>query len=162
MKKRQAILRWTCTAALALVLVACLLTMRFIGYAHYYPTERQVAAAVVSRGVLSLSYRSEASALIRDVSENVGFGRHGFRRPRWEFQVIHETGQDRYWLAISIPLWFPALLLAVPTVLLWRSHLRSRHVARLNLCPKCRYSLTDLPPGAPCPECGKDAAGPKP
>ncbi len=42
--------------------------------------------------------------------------------------------------------WFPLLLSASAL----RAHLRRR----LNLCPRCAYSLLNLPPNSPCPECG--------
>lgn len=41
-----------------------------------------------------------------------------------------------------------SLLLFAPKSL--RSHLRRRR----NLCPRCAYSLLNLPPNSPCPECG--------
>ncbi|MCH8270015.1 MAG: hypothetical protein IH985_02230 [Planctomycetes bacterium] len=51
---------------------------------------------------------------------------------------------------ISIPLWFPLLLLAAPTAWLWYTDRR----AKPWQCPKCRYDLRGLDGGV-CPECGK-------
>ncbi len=53
----------------------------------------------------------------------------------------------------ALPLWIPTLLTAIPSVLLWRAHLRRRR--RAGDCPVCGYSLAGLAPGAACPECGR-------
>lgn len=49
--------------------------------------------------------------------------------------------------AVYATLW--GLLLSFPAVL--RRIIRRRR----GLCPRCAYDLTGLPPGSPCPECGR-------
>ncbi len=55
------------------------------------------------------------------------------------------------WLA-GLPIAIPLISLAAIAVALWHPYFR-----RLKpfTCPKCNYSLTGLPAGAACPECGK-------
>lgn len=50
--------------------------------------------------------------------------------------------------------WFPLLLSA--------SALRSQLRRRRNLCPRCAYSVLNLPPNSPCPECGHHDGRPRP
>jgi len=52
--------------------------------------------------------------------------------------------------AFVLPLWFPFLLTAIPTAILWRLDCRR---ARPGHCAKCRYNLTGNVSGR-CPECG--------
>lgn len=52
---------------------------------------------------------------------------------------------------LSIPMWVPLALVALPTALAWRRHLRR---IPPDHCPRCRYNLAGLPPNSPCPECG--------
>jgi hypothetical protein len=56
---------------------------------------------------------------------------------------------------IEMPLWIPAALLAALALPMWWSVLHRRRAARAGTCPRCRYDLSGLPPGAPCPECGR-------
>jgi len=51
---------------------------------------------------------------------------------------------------VRVPFWMPLLLLAVPTVWLWRADRR----AKPWQCAKCRYDLRGLEGGV-CPECGE-------
>jgi len=57
-------------------------------------------------------------------------------------------GSGGRWFAF--PLWFVALVLAVPTAVMWWKD--SRRVR--GVCAKCGYSLAGLARDAPCPECG--------
>lgn len=54
----------------------------------------------------------------------------------------------------AMPLWFPFAVIGIPAGLLWRTDIRARRVARLNLCRRCGYNLAATAAAAPCPECG--------
>jgi hypothetical protein len=58
--------------------------------------------------------------------------------------------------ALSIPAWAPFLVMAVSTALGWKRRPTRRGAA--PICSRCRYDLSGLPSGSPCPEC---AAAPK-
>lgn len=62
-------------------------------------------------------------------------------------------------LAVSLPLWIPPLLTAIPAAFLWRGRLRFLRRRRAGECLRCGYALAGLPVdetgGKPtCPECG--------
>jgi hypothetical protein len=61
-----------------------------------------------------------------------------------------------------LPIWPLILLVSALTCAAWRLDILSRRRAMLNLCPKCRYDRTGLPPQAPCPECGAAPSPPAP
>ncbi len=73
---------------------------------------------------------------------------------KWAFNwlplIIPHADSGPYRLFV-LPLWIPALVIAVPTVFFWR---RSRRLAA-GYCRKCRYNLTGLPEPR-CPECGTE------
>jgi hypothetical protein len=51
----------------------------------------------------------------------------------------------------GLPLWSVFVAGAIASGLAHRSHLRQVRAPRA--CPSCRYDLSGLPPGSPCPEC---------
>ncbi len=58
---------------------------------------------------------------------------------------------------LTLPLWIPAALSAVPTAAAWHLHRLARrreHAARTHRCPRCGYDLAGIAPATPCPECG--------
>jgi hypothetical protein len=57
---------------------------------------------------------------------------------------------------LIIPLWLPVALSLVFTASVhWYDvYARRRALARINLCPKCKYDRAGLAAGAVCPECG--------
>ena len=61
---------------------------------------------------------------------------------------------------IFIPYWYFAVALGIPAGLLWIRFARARRVHKTHSCPKCNYSLTGLPAGSACPECGRGKATP--
>jgi hypothetical protein len=65
-----------------------------------------------------------------------------------EWWFLSETGSvQSVWAA---PLWMPLVGTLVPGIVLER---RTRHVR--GHCRVCRYDLSGLPGGSPCPECGQ-------
>ena len=88
------------------------------------------------------------------------------RGPRWNwYRAYAEPGGGPwvwwFWIRtyrgscdFGIPLWFPLLLVAIPTGYLWHTD-RARLVP--GRCPRCGYDLSGLPSGRGgvlCPECG--------
>lgn len=59
----------------------------------------------------------------------------------------------------AIPFWTPAALAFAITAIAWRLDTLATRLARLNLCPTCRYDRTGLAAGAVCPECGGGVIG---
>ncbi len=57
----------------------------------------------------------------------------------------------RYCWYVGVPMWLPLLVVAVPTVILWR---RSRPTPPCH-CSTCGYNLTGNASGV-CPECGTE------
>lgn len=89
-----------------------------------------------------------------------GYGWWAPDDPRWSMRIDFDArvAPNRRGFRpafFALPLWFPLALVAIPTSLLWRPHLRNRRLARIHLCPHCRYDLAATAPAAPCPECGK-------
>jgi hypothetical protein len=75
---------------------------------------------------------------------------------QWWFSLrrMNQVRSTSITTAISVPLWFLAILTAMPSFLIWR-HDRKRDP---NACSKCGYSRTGLPADRACPECGCAAA----
>lgn len=131
MSKRLTFIRWACTTGAVVALLA---------WSGSYCRAR------LENGHL------KASRTTRGMAD---FNGPMFIQPTWDFAGLQWTwGKWGAW-RISIPLWHVAILLSVPAALLWARHLRSRNVT--NPCPTCNYSLTGLPAGSACPECGKAA-----
>jgi hypothetical protein len=79
-----------------------------------------------------------------------GIAPSGLKWLRWEFESYY----DQYGRVVCIPLWAPALVLAIPTAILWRrDHMLTKR-ARAGRCPKCGYDRAGLAATIPCPECG--------
>jgi hypothetical protein len=57
--------------------------------------------------------------------------------------------------AVEVTLWPLPLLLTVLGVPVLRSGVRARRRALAGSCPSCGYDQRGIPPGSPCPECGK-------
>ncbi|MFN0133683.1 MAG: hypothetical protein ACKVW3_14290 [Phycisphaerales bacterium] len=77
------------------------------------------------------------------------------RSEPWSLQWLPRTsvwsGGAGRWHVLSLPLWIPLVLVAVPTA--W-GFVVSRRPKR-GQCPKCRYEVGES--GGQCPECGHAA-----
>ncbi len=70
--------------------------------------------------------------------------RYGFIRP------IAERVPSLKFSYVSLPLWLPLLVFAIPTAILWH---RDRRRSPPGHCQQCGYDLTGNESGV-CPECG--------
>jgi hypothetical protein len=68
---------------------------------------------------------------------------------RWNFAAHYYSTSDWF---IRIPLWMPLVAVATCVIFSWWPAPRRLDPLR---CSRCNYSLVDLTPGTPCPECGK-------
>lgn len=143
-KKRWAILRWSCTACLAVVLAAYAFTIRYTAIVLWgYNDDRAVQ---LSSGFISARWAFAGTP--------GKFESHLYDRKRpfyWGVQA-HRLPWSTNAYGVDISLWCPTLVLAVPKEMLWRSHRQYRKTEKP--CPTCNYSLRGLPAGTPCPECG--------
>jgi hypothetical protein len=63
----------------------------------------------------------------------------------------------------TIPIWCLILPVAAATAVLFHRSRRAARIARISKpCPRCSYSLLNLPPNSPCPECGHTPHTPPP
>ena len=79
-------------------------------------------------------------------------------RPHFEWEFvwgdINALQSNCDW---AIPLWFPTLIILLPTALAWREDRRAIFRARPGLCPDCGYDRRGIAAGGVCPECGAAA-----
>jgi hypothetical protein len=146
-------------------LVVCLLIAAwwFLSYAWSVSCVdggRALGRLLVSKGLIHLTFVSDAAAYEQHPSPK----RRGWRVDRtWRFDRaawwpgLHSfpyvlSGTTLTVHTVWIPMWMPAVAVALPTA--WRFW-RDRR-ARPGHC-KCGYDLAGLAPGAPCPECGAAA-----
>ena len=74
---------------------------------------------------------------------------HPLRHLQWRVEVLSSAAKS----ALTVPLWIPFAVVAVPTALLWRAGRRS---SPPGFCPDCGYNLTGNVSGV-CPEFGGGA-----
>ncbi len=56
-------------------------------------------------------------------------------------------------VVLSVPLWIPLLLVALPIAFLWHREIITVRSVRAGLCQKCKYDRRGLALSASCPEC---------
>jgi hypothetical protein len=149
--RTRRVLKWVGTTTCFLLLVACTGT-QLVGIEYYTPTKKRYAA--IANGAF--------------VFEQVGGGGwYDHRGPRilphwglyfpyrWRPHLFHSVGGPLTDCDIEfiLPLWIPAALAAIPTVLLWWRDRRFPH----GFCQACGYDLTGNVSGR-CPECGEPVA----
>jgi hypothetical protein len=141
-------IKWGGAAVTVLLLIVWVGSAWYGAHAHL----NTVGASVWS-GRLYLVYESTSFPVT--LSPGVGIGRASVRFEWWFYfsQRSYANGEVNF---IVIPLWFPALLLVIGTLLLWRADRKCDP----NACAKCGYSRTGLPADRLCPECG--AVTPRP
>ncbi|CAG0991473.1 hypothetical protein PHYC_02322 [Phycisphaerales bacterium] len=155
-------LRWTCTAALAMLLLVYAITNWFAftavragsgpfvllaGGALHVHWSPPGASRVV------FGFVEGATPIVADCYVWAGSAGSDWT---WSGEWRDSTYGAATVRERAVPLWVPSLLLAAVSALLWRSHLRDR---RANNCPECNYPLSGLAPGSPCPECGGGEGG---
>ena len=163
MKLRQLITRrrakWaglTTTGAL----VAIIGVSVFFSYTHYWavPTHERVVIVSAGFGLFTSVERNPPDPDWLGDMFSSGFATASPNTTGWSFEFVN-LGENSW--AIALPLWMPALLLALPTgYLFWADHR-----PKPWQCGKCRYDLRGLEGGRDgggegggdkivCPECG--------
>jgi hypothetical protein len=108
----------------------------------------------------------QVGVLYRNVLYNVGSGtllvaKTVRSNPPKHYYVSRNLNGWRWWFMIEpvfmMPLWFPSLLTATPTLIMWWHDRKPL----AGTCSKCGYSRTGLPADRACPECGAPVPGAK-
>jgi hypothetical protein len=119
-------------------------------YRWMSPEGRSLLGLTLFKGVLSVSvYVGEVSRAER-VGIHWSFLRDAsFDLFPWKWRYRHHTTKTFF----DFPGLLPIFLVAIPTALMWGTHIRDRR-RKPGTCPKCGYEITGLMGKEACPECG--------
>jgi hypothetical protein len=143
-------LRWT-TAALAVILAACWITMLWVGVRWEGKAFKTYYSCDVARGALSIEYYDEDKSSVMSGSSWTLLKR--VSPMKWGIIYSPHGGFMPTRLWIVIPLWLPFFLLCAVSAAPW-GHLVHWLRRRANRCPCCGYDRTGLTRSTKCPECG--------
>jgi hypothetical protein len=149
--------RWGGPTFLAVVLLAYLLTPG--GYfVSYGSSAGRLYQAGVHQGAVVVDYLSGVQG-----KGETGWhseSRIGTNGWRWALWPALRAGAwfNLYIWHLKLPLWIPAATTLPFVWLCWRRHREALKGPRR--CAVCRYDLSGLPPGSPCPECAAKAPDP--
>jgi hypothetical protein len=135
---------WTGLAVCVVLLIVDVASVRwFAGWTSRQPDR----AVVVAGGIVQVLWTRDGARLPSGPAWAVG------RSPTpgigW-WPTVHMNPPARRVAWVTIPLWIPLVLVAMPTGLLWRRNRRPPP----GHCPHCGYNLTGNVSGV-CPECGR-------
>lgn len=149
----RTILRWTLTV------VMVVLVMVWVGSGWYYlrgPLSSTVGKSkythfvIWDRGVCTIAISGGDGSPLIDLNHGWVLNKTvSVELPlwKWEFERIGAG----VW--VQFPLWLFVLLFAIPTTMLWVSHIRARRRGPYA-CVKCGYDTRGLAGTQTCPECG--------
>ncbi len=135
--RTRRVAKWTGVAACVVIAVAWMISLRPVGGLSGYGWPNLMVA--VSNGEIRLI----RGLPFRGPVHSNRFEPGVVWLPHWRFDMNARTQ------FITLPLWLPFLLTAIPTVILWR---RDRRIPPGH-CQRCGYDLTGNVSGR-CPECG--------
>ena len=135
LSRARRILKWTGAGLSGLIVTLWLASLRFDLVAP-----RDV---FIRGGVLRVQARP-THPQYRMINWSTRWNGAGFERPRLVSAPIPHQSY------LSVPLWLPLLLTAIPTAWLWH---RDRRRIRPGCCLRCGYDLTGNTSGV-CSECG--------
>lgn len=152
-RRRLTILRWTFSAVVAALTLVSLVSYR---YPATYADEVNKVVVTEARIIVNSPPNSSNSGT-EDFEKGLVLGETRILWPIYPDDYFNLEFRA-YPCYINVSIWFLAFFVSIPTGLLWFAHLRNDPV---GLCPDCRYDLTGLAAGTPCPECGGAAQAPR-
>jgi hypothetical protein len=141
----SALFRWSGTALSLSLLVLYVLSSRWIVGHPVYNSAGSVQAYLNHIAAGQLVVRIPLTNGQRD---GFGFDTHSIAFSWW-FHIQHFP-LAKAWL-VGVPLWFPLLIVAIPTAIAWER--ARRYAFGPGRCHRCGYPVIDL---TRCPECGDD------
>ena len=147
------ILQWAGVAVCVLTLAVYPFTLR---YYVLWQSDNGLYQMELTCGIVAVSWEGGPAYPTRNSNWSIGTYTDGIPRLEWavKFESFNLFGKAIH--SITIPLWVPFLLIAVPTLFLF---IRIRRGKSPNRCAKCGYNLTGNVSGV-CSECGWRVASP--
>lgn len=149
--------RWMLTILTVVFLVV------WIG-SGWYSLESNWSTSLSSDELIAIDYGiepfivlSEGTLLIVSPLHNLDIttlGKNGWSlSPQSQFKILLWVWRWDEGGFSLFPLWIPALLVAIPTSLMWGTHIIARR-RKPGMCTKCGYDIAGLLGKEACPECG--------
>ena len=159
--RRRAVVKWTGASVCALIF-AMWFGSRWAGVSVFRCRPDDAQQFALLRGTLCILLVDGDTTYLRGVpfGWSVRYGASDSAFVGWDwipyhrFPTLHRPGVPAI-TNLTIALYIPIAVLALASAWLFHRDQRPVRWARKGRCVRCGYDLSDLPPGAGCPECGK-------
>ncbi len=153
--KLRTLCRWMLTILTVVLVVVWIgsgwFSVHYLRYASLLDTKLMLVSNL-DRGLIHVDFTFDLSRILS--IDYIGDGWKLLRRDAFDIELWKWVGVINKPLnAVSLPLWLPALLLAIANALMWRTHIIARR-RKPGMCKKCGYDISGLVGKEACPECG--------
>ncbi len=142
----------TALSGIAVLLAACYLVNAWYWLDWSRPSTRWLSVSC-SGGAVTVSWEpDEAPLWFGWQRTGLHTGTYDVKFYRYEPVWLPRWNSSAYAKSMTVPIWIPLAICAVPAASLWIKDWRGKR--RPGVCRCCGYDRCGLAPDAKCPECG--------